>query len=201
MGAGPASPYSPLPIPYSLLPSSPFTPHPRRAPHPKLTTSPLTISRTRITSRWRATRGGGGAGRPGSRPMAMTNIRCWARRTPCSAASAPLPGAWNAIHQPGRSRRSTSPHPDPVTGARMVCPPTGRGIGLRPPAPALRRGPAGEPASLLRGTRIMPRAARPSHPPPTNIMNHNLISPDAKAVTPLYRVHGRREAGSRWVPI
>ena len=55
----------------------------------------------------------GGAGRPGSRPRAMTNIRCWAQRTPCSAASDPLPGAWNAIHQPGWSRRSTSPHPYP----------------------------------------------------------------------------------------
>src|SRR5262249_27667007 len=29
------------------------------------------------------------------------------------------------------------------TGARLVCPPAGRGIRLRPPAPALRRGSAG----------------------------------------------------------
>ena len=102
--------------------------------------------------------GRGGAGRPGSRPMAMTNIRCWARRTPCSAASDPLPGAWRPATDPAglgdRLRRIQTPG----TGARMVCPPAGRGIGLRPPAPALRPGPAGEPPSHLRGTRTIAEA-------------------------------------------
>src|SRR5262249_27667006 len=55
----------------------------------------------------------GGAGRPGSRPTAVTLLRYGARRTPCSAASEPLPGAWKAIRRPGWSRRTTSPHPYP----------------------------------------------------------------------------------------
>jgi hypothetical protein len=168
-----------------------------------LTTSPLTISPTRITSqrfdrprRWRRSRASGLAPEGhdqypvlGAKNALLGRLRAVAGRLEC--------------HPPTRlvSENDFAASGPRETGARMVCPPTGRGIGLRPPAPALRRGPAGEPASLLRGTRIMPRAARPSHPPPTNIMNHNLISPDAKAVTPLYRVHGRREAGSRWVPI
>src|SRR6185503_10971688 len=36
----------------------------------------------------------------------------------------------------------------------------GQGIGLRPPAPSLGRGPAGEPTPHLRGRRTMPRSER-----------------------------------------
>jgi hypothetical protein len=49
----------------------------------------------------------GGAGRPGSRPLATDQSPVGARRTPCPVASAPLPGAWKASHRPSRSRRST----------------------------------------------------------------------------------------------
>src|SRR5688572_24935073 len=61
--------------------------HPLPRPH-----SPLTISPTRRASRRLTARGdGGGAGRPGSRPLAVTIIRCWARRTPCPAVSGGCP--------------------------------------------------------------------------------------------------------------
>jgi hypothetical protein len=107
-----------------------------------------------------------------------------ARRTPCSAASdgrATLdrPGHHAARGIGERLRRIPTPlsssvrrgsprlRPRQVRGWRSGAPALGRsirhagqGIGLRPPAPALWRGPAGEPTPHLRGRRTMPRSER-----------------------------------------
>ena len=87
------------------------------------------------------------------------------------------PDAWVAIPPIGRGigdwlRRN----PPPGTGARMVCPPTGRGLALRPPAPGLRGGPRQPPVSSPRPTDYS-RAPPRRHSPYTYIMNGNSLSP------------------------
>jgi len=118
----------------------------------------------------------GGAGRPGSRPAAMTLSR-GARRTPCPAASDGRStlgrpghhavrgiGDWLRRHPhplvPERASRE-SPGPSPPsprsevrgTGARMVCPPCRARYRTRPSAP-VRGAVPGRRRSHLRGPRM-----------------------------------------------
>jgi len=156
---------------------------------------------------WLQPRGGappegekGGAGRPGSRPLASDLSAGHEERParPSPTAARRLDGLstlpcgvsendFAAIRTPlSSSVRRGSPRlrPRQVRGWRSGAPAlgrsirhAGRGIGLRPPAPALRRGPAGEPQSHLRGLDIMPHVAGPSHRLPTYIMNRYSLSP------------------------
>ena len=126
----------------------------------------------------------GGAGRPGSRPRAMTLIRCGREERPARppptaarrlASLATMPcGVSETGFAPARTPLSSSVRrgnprflPRQVRGWSSEAPAlgwsgrhAGQGIGLRPPAPALGRGPAGEPTPHLRGRRTMPRSER-----------------------------------------
>ena len=149
---------------------------------------------------------GGGAGRPGSHPKAMTchpalgakNALLGRLRRPPDAwmACPPCPAGYRrndfaAIRTPlSSSVRRGNPRllPRQVRGRNSEAPAlgwsvrhAGRGIGLRPPAPSLRGGPRRPPVSSPRQAHHATDRS-PRHHPSTYTMNKDYLSPSARLV-------------------
>jgi hypothetical protein len=136
----------------------------------------LTISPTRPAPQRHAARGEGGAGRPGSRPSANDHS-CGARRTPCPATPRRPPALDRPCHRPCGVSGEASPHPGPVPGARMVCPPTGLRYRTAAPGSCAGTRPCRRTAIPSPGRTHEITSAHGRHPQSEYIVNRNPLSP------------------------